>query len=1244
MSLVTCFAKAGKAAHADDKNAIISRARALRGEGKSADEAAKQAVLEQIEAVQGMLPAKEAAQHEPVKTETAKIEDAQAKSGEDDASNLALESPRDRAYTAPYADQPAPPARAETARPDAVRGPDAAVPDRPRITALGIAERIERTGSQALVGQIADTPDALAALAQVYRDPRYETFRIFFTRGDEIIHATGLSARMPGHTPIIPAGMKDAEYVQWFRDQMRPTSEGGTGADGYYILHNHPTGNPTPSQVDLRMTARLFVDVPGMRAHVVINSNKYAVIEPGKEVRVEHKDFGPDLLLQASQPGPLIGKIIDSSNVLAVIGKSVQKPGYLTLIGTDSSGSTRLVADAPATILRRPNAVLAAMLRRSMRLSGSDNLFLIGSDGDVASQPVQSALVQGILRDAIGETGASQRQRGTEPLASGFRDGTPGRPMAEEGAPYHVDGTPLVPQVLPALQKPTRWRDSMGRFQLAPGAWLWEKMGEKAAPLLEAAGMKATSPELRRQMRAMKLQVQKAQDFAVGVAKESAGMSDAERALVSDLIEKELAAGTVPPAHAVRLATAINALMGKQTDELVSLGMLSKETAERWRGQYLPRFYKSKLSQAADPWVAAVRNLRGKPAAMKGIGGKSLNGRGLWETVPAADIAEWQALGWEIRDPDYEAGTSTEAVVWRDYTGDERAKMGEIRDAGFRFVMGYMRTQKDIALGRMFEGIAADPALTSKGPHEGWVQVPDTSVPGTMGVKRYGKLSGRWVKPEVLSQLSRHQEADNEALSMYRKVMGAWKEGKTALNPVAHFNNTVSNLSMAHFAGVSYWDAHKYAGAIHDLATKAERVTEARDAGLFLGSMSDEELLNNLPDELRALAQKQRSNTAKTASFAFNAMTFFLRKPLGKLYQAEDSFFRYLLYRDARLRGLAPSDAVDHAQKFIFTYDDLPATARKVRDFAIPFFAYTYKAVPALLHTALTRPHALLAPASVLWAVNAMSYLLADGGDDDDWVEKLQKYINDKEFRERLQKQQDAERAHLPPWLRGTSVLLSPKAIRLGIDELTGMPLFMDASRIIPGGDLFDVSANAGGLPLPQPITPNHPLFTTFGAMILNKDAFTGKDLVDPNDTRAEAAEKRALWAWRQIAPAIAVGNYHWERGMQAVAQATGQTITWWPDDATGIGKDGLPIQPKHAAMQTFGAKVRPYDLDTAEKIEGSLRARMLRDIDTEMAAMKRLWVKGAVSDRQFDAAKDKALEKKQRVRDGLTVDGDSVK
>ncbi len=793
-------------------------------------------------------------------------------------------------------------------------------------------------------------------------------------------------------------------------------------------------------------------------------------------------------------------------------------------------------------------------------------------------------------------------------------------------------------------QASSAWRDETGRIQFAPGKWLADRLGAAAAPLLERLSFKAASPALRRQMRAMKLQVAKAQEVAADVAGAMAKFSQAERQMVSDLIERELETGVVPPSHAVRMAAGINQVLGQQTDELVRLGMLSKESADEWRGQYLPRFYESKIKQAADPWIAAVKKAVARTPVMQGIRGKSLRGRGLWETIPTKDLPDWEALGWQVRDKSFDPATSPEVQVWRDFTRAERDNMGEIRDAGFRFVMGYMRTQRDIALGQLFEGIAANPEMASRAQKPDWVHVPDGTVDGT-GVKRYGKLAGMWVPQEVMSHLSQYEEADSAALAMYRKAMGAWKEMKTVLNPVSHVNNVLSNLTMAHLAGVSYWDGHKYLGAMRDLVQRGDAFQEAKDAGLFLGSMKAEELIDQLPKELQQLARMQESNLAKGGRWVFNAMSWFARRPLGAAYEAEDLFFRYLIYRDARTRGLEPADAVDYSQRYIFTYDDLPKGARRVRDFAMPFFAYTYKAVPVLLQTALTHPHRMLAPAAALWAANALAYAMAAGGADEDWLTRLMRYLQDPARKQQADELQKAEREHIPSWLKGTTALGTPKAIRLGMDELSGLPLFIDVSRIIPGGDLFDVSPNAGGVPWPQPITPSHPLFSTYSAMFANRDTFTGKDLVDLNDTRAESAEKRAAWLWKQFSPAIAVNNYHWERGMNALAHAMGGELKYVPavlgGDATGIGRDGLPVQAGYAVMQTFGLKVRPYDLDAAKRIESAQREKLIRGIDAEIGTLTRLAQKGAITKGQLKEKALEAAEKKKNLSKGLTVDGE---
>jgi hypothetical protein len=1145
-------------------------------------------------------------------------------------------------------------------------------------------------------------------------------------------------------------------------------------------------------------------------------------------------------------------------------------------------------------------------------------------------------------------------------------------------------------------------RDEVGRINFGAGAKAYDAVAALANRVLDYVKLKPISPELSRAIKRMKNEIEKVQDLTARTAELLKDIPESERQMISDVIEGELKAGVTPPQRVLNLAASMQGIMSQQSTELVRLGMLSSAAAARWDNKYLPRFYESKLGDEAKAWARAAKSLFGRQATMQGIKGDSLKARGMFETIDVADLAQWQSQGWEQRDPDFDPAADTQTVVWRDFSRTERERMGEIRDAMFRFTMGYMRTQRDIALGRLYESLSQNYA--SARPMPGYVQVPNTKVEGTMA-SRYGKLSNMWVPPEVLDQLSNvDRSLENGVLKIYRSALSKWKEGKalaldtpiptpagwttmgdiqvgdvifdengkpctvtfatpvqldrkcfevefsdgekivadaehlwftvrqgkpgvrtteqiagtlkyaagkynahsvpvagslvipdaqlpvdpyylgvwlgngtsrgteitsceadsieimsmlksrgfgigavrkdprgdivtyqvgfndhrprklllqpalraigvlgdkhiptvylraserqrmdllrglmdtdgtidkngkvsfctaskklldgfielarslgfkpafsevskkyqngisrawvvrmhapsdrpvfllqrkrarlaapvtrrarsqsrqivsitpvqsvpvrciqvssesrlylagrgmipthnTVLNPVSHANNVISNVTQAHFAGVSYWDVQKYAGAIKDLVANSAMVEEAKDVGLFGGTFVQSEIVQSMPPQLRQLAGMSESKLSKmtegiwdTLAFTvqYNGKKYGARPVMQWAYEHEDLFFRYLIYRDARKRGLAPEDAREFSEQYIFTYDDLPRGARVIRDAAIPFFTYSYKITPVLARTLLEYPWRFAAPAAVAYAANAAMYAAATaiaGGDDDEWWGKLlYRYATDAEFRQRARDLEKEERKNLPPWMKGASILGTPKAIRMGMDDVTGLPMFLDISRVVPGGDIVEAENNAGGLGIPNMFAPNNPILTTLMALQGNRDLFTGKDVVNKDtDTSAEQAEKRAAWAWKQFSPAIAVGNYHFNRAMNVVANVTGQPITLQLGENraiswTGTGRDGLPTQPELAALQTVGIKLRPIDLDTSAQIAESNRKRILRDLATDMKRLQRLENKGAISPEAADVEREQIIIKRDRVRERLTVDGDEPK
>lgn len=777
-------------------------------------------------------------------------------------------------------------------------------------------------------------------------------------------------------------------------------------------------------------------------------------------------------------------------------------------------------------------------------------------------------------------------------------------------------------------------RDNLGRMTFAPGEWAYANVARAAHTLFDLIDEKSghrfnlnpLSPEFRMQYRRYKAELQQATDAVGEVATALSQMPEAERRLVSDIVEKTLAPGVNPPEHVVQVAAAVSNLMDTQTDQMLAEGLLTQESADRWRGEYLPRVYLKQTELLKDA-KQSFDKLFGRKSA-KGIRGNSFKGRGIFrQVVGEQDIANHKALGWEVRDPDWSdaqgfldfTGTGQrpkvpEVIMWRDFTQQERALMGEERDAMVRLVLGYMDSQKDIALFRFFAGIAENPEFAGKIAQDGWVKIPDTTIGDGSKVKRYGKLAGLYVAPEVWSQISHYGEPETTFTRLWHSFMSAWKEGKTALNPVAHLNNTVGNVAMAHFAGVNAWDAPTYFKTVESIYKQDATYQEAVKAGLLSGSFMRNEVLELLPlDDVREKLTGMKPAYEKVFDLFLTVFSLGFRRSLRAAYEFEDAFFKLLIYRKGRSEGLTPEQSVDLANQYIFAYDDLPSGARAVRDSVLPFFSWTYKAIPVLLRTAMVYPHRFLLPAAICFAFNKAAYLsaaAAAGADDDDW-EKIWK---------RAQEMEAAERSLLPESAQGLSIFATQKFIRTWSNQ-DGTPNFLDASRLVPGGDMLDANNQMGGVPWLQPLMPNSPTIGLFLSIFANKDAFTGRDIVGRTDDAGEASMKRLGYVWRNIAPALAPGSYHFNRLANGVASATGTSFTLDPFfDYTGTDWQGRNMEMSRALINTLGIKMRAVDLEQeAGRKAGQARGE-IRELQGQIRSKARAHAKGSVSGEAFES------------------------
>lgn len=734
-------------------------------------------------------------------------------------------------------------------------------------------------------------------------------------------------------------------------------------------------------------------------------------------------------------------------------------------------------------------------------------------------------------------------------------------------------------------------RNELGEWE--KGLAAYHSLGRLVKPVLAKLKLANTAPqEFTEMMRDYRSQLNVAGMTASEMAQAGVQMTAEERALLSDILEKELPPGIEVSPEMQELAGTIRELLSRQGEQLADLGMLSRESLERFKDTYLPRLYRQRTELFGGNDLAKLNREFNK--AMRGglgnaLGGQHLKGRGIFKTVSRSEQADYEAKGYELRQDFGNQGKHAgKVLMWRDYTREERTQMGEERDAILRFTQGYVQTQADLAKGVLFQRIAQNEELASKTEVEGWKPVPNTTIAGTGSVHRYGALAGMYVHPDVYYHLEQQFAVQNAALKIWRASLGWWKLTKTVYNPVAHTNNVVSNFSLLFIAGGRVRDLQPAAASIRNKDALYREALELGLVGEAVDSAGIRELftgLNNTDDDA-VITDSFFRRVLKRADRLALGIPGKISDTMQTAYRVEDEVFKMALYRMARSKGLSNTEARDYTLNFFFDYGEVPQGIKFVRDTGLlPFVSYTYKAIPAVLRGALTRPHRYLAVTGLMYALNAMSYAML--GDDAD---------------------EEEERKYMPEYMKGMTSFGTPKLIRLPWNDSQGKPMFIDVYRWLPLGDFADVGNRTGGLPVPQFMNPNGPLVSTYNAMFNNVDTFTGGKLTQEYMTDGEKTVIRAKWIAGQILPA-SVGmpfSYHSNNVMDGLKnQMEGTKFAGVLEDLGWTGKTyrGEDKQLYRAVLGAVGIKVRgekPEDLRAATQRrlhsqEREIRADMRR-------------------------------------------------
>ena len=143
-----------------------------------------------------------------------------------------------------------------------------------------------RTGRVNLIGYALKNDDDIIKLSKIIGNKKFETSRILYTKNGVIVGQDAVTIDIP-NVSLVHAEKSDKIAFEKIKMKMDRV-----GADGYYMIHNHPSGDSNVSQDDIRACRYYAWNLNGFLGEIVVGKDNFSIITLDKETlepRVEYK-------------------------------------------------------------------------------------------------------------------------------------------------------------------------------------------------------------------------------------------------------------------------------------------------------------------------------------------------------------------------------------------------------------------------------------------------------------------------------------------------------------------------------------------------------------------------------------------------------------------------------------------------------------------------------------------------------------------------------------------------------------------------------------------------------------------------------------------------------------------------------------------------------------------------------------------------------------------------------------------
>lgn len=227
------------------------------------------------------------------------------------------------------------------------------------------------------------TREDMADIAQIFRNPNYETFRVIYLNGNTIVGQEALTTKRANNIVIINSKNDEAKYFYKMKDRMDRLN-----ADGYYIMHNHPSGVAEASKQDIGTTIKFYKNVDGFKGHIIINSGTYAAIYENDGKMIEERNKIPNYKLDdidksISKEAWTNIKINDRNQIINLMNEIKNSPDYSTLILTDAKLFPRAIIDIPNSFMNADSTQIDGYIKNLSPKYGAVKAFFATKDNVV---------------------------------------------------------------------------------------------------------------------------------------------------------------------------------------------------------------------------------------------------------------------------------------------------------------------------------------------------------------------------------------------------------------------------------------------------------------------------------------------------------------------------------------------------------------------------------------------------------------------------------------------------------------------------------------------------------------------------------------------------------------------------------------------------------------------------------------------------------------------------------------------